>query len=285
VDERMRRILESPLLVGVEPAVDFEVVADLAYTDDGDAGPRLDLVRPRSAAAPRPAWVFVHGGPLPPTATALPNTRNFRFFGDYAAIAAACGRAGVVLGHRLLSIEAIARSEADLRRGIDWLRDHAEELGIDADRLSLWIFSGAGVHLPSLLARPPAGVTSLVAFYPVLGAEVMAAVMGRELAAGEGSEAFRAGSLATAPPRLFVARAALDHPALNAALDRFVAELAGAPLELELVTHPRGQHGFELLDDERRTRELVESALRFLVRGESEHEPLPRVVRPAPAAT
>jgi dienelactone hydrolase len=282
MDERVRRVVEGALVARVEPAVEVGVKPDLPYTAEGDAGPRLDLYAAASgASASRPAWIFVHGGPLPPGGGALPSPRRWRFFRDYGAIAASACRVGIVVGHRYTGLDGIDRSEADVRAAVAWVRAHAGELGVDPERLALWLFSGAGVHLPSFLAEPPAGVRSLVAFYPAVGAETLAA-----MGVGAMPETLPAPAESAAPdaartPRLFIARAALDHPALNAALDRFVAAQLANGGELEVVNHPSGHHGFELQDDDERSREIVESALRFLVRGESATERLPRVVRPA----
>ena len=282
MNERIRTIVEGPLVVGVE-AEAGEVRRGVRYTEEGADGPALDLYLPRaSAPSGRSAWIFVHGGPLPPGMDgALRQPREWRFFRDYGELAAAVGRVGVVLGHRYASLAAIERSAADLRAGIAWVRGHAEELGVDPDRLALWLFSGAGVHLPRLLAEPPGGVRSVVAFYPAVDAATLAA-MGLGLAPAAAAPEAHATFDPSRAPRLFVARAGLDHPALLAGLDRFLSSGLTSGLTLEIASHAQGHHGFELLDDDERSREIVESALRFLVRGESESEPLPRVARPAP---
>jgi hypothetical protein len=49
---------------------------------------------------------------------------------------------------------------------------------------------------------------------------------------------------------IFIARAGLDHPRLNGALDRFVQEALAKNLTLELMNHPAGRHGFDILDDD-----------------------------------
>lgn len=282
MDERIRRIVDGPLYAAIEPAAALEVRKGVAYTATDDGGPVLDLYLPRAAAAaPRPAWLLVHGGPLPAAMTAKRPPGSWRFFRDYGALAAAAGRVGIVVGHRYDSIETIPGSEADVRAAVEWVRAQAGELGVDPERLGLWLFSGAGVHLAPLLAAPPPGVRTVVAFYPVVEPEVLTA-----MGLGPVPERLRDRSPAAvadprAAPRLFLVRAGRDQPALNAALDGFAARLAAAGATVELATHPSGQHGFEILDDDARTRELVERAAAFLVRGESVTEPLPRVVRPA----
>ncbi|HET7451254.1 MAG TPA: esterase, partial [Thermoanaerobaculia bacterium] len=66
----------------------------------------------------------------------------------------------------------------------------------------------------------------------------------------------------TAP--LFVARAGLDHPFLNASIDRFVAEALAANAEIDVMNHPQGRHGFDILDDDPRSREIIGRTVEFL---------------------
>ena len=65
-------------------------------------------------------------------------------------------------------------------------------------------------------------------------------------------------------PPLFVARAGRDNPWLNASIDRFVQEALARNAPLELMTHPAGQHGFDILDDDDRSREIITRTLDFL---------------------
>jgi hypothetical protein len=55
----------------------------------------------------------------------------------------------------------------------------------------------------------------------------------------------RAGEL----PPLLVARAGADHPLPNESIGRFVAEALQRNIEIDLLNHPAGPHGFDL-DDE-----------------------------------
>jgi dienelactone hydrolase len=66
----------------------------------------------------------------------------------------------------------------------------------------------------------------------------------------------------TAP--ILVARAGLDHPFLNATIDRFVAEALAANAEIDVMNHPRGRHGFDFLDDDARSREIIVRTIEFL---------------------
>lgn len=67
----------------------------------------------------------------------------------------------------------------------------------------------------------------------------------------------------TVPPVL-VARAGRDRPQVNRGLDSFVSEALKHNLPLDLFNHPTGQHGFDCLDADRRSREIIQGTLTFL---------------------
>jgi hypothetical protein len=47
---------------------------------------------------------------------------------------------------------------------------------------------------------------------------------------------------------------------------RFVQEALARNLPLELMTHPTGQHALDILDDDERSRKIIERTLAFLKR-------------------
>jgi dienelactone hydrolase len=65
-------------------------------------------------------------------------------------------------------------------------------------------------------------------------------------------------------PPLLLARAGLDRPVFNEAMDRFAAEAIHRGAAVDLLTHPRGQHGFDVLDDDDRSREIIARTLAFM---------------------
>jgi hypothetical protein len=75
-------------------------------------------------------------------------------------------------------------------------------------------------------------------------------------------------------PPLFVARAGLDSAMVNVGLDAFVQAALQRNLPLDFMNHPRGDHAFECITDDPRTREIIRAALTFSRRQlglESEH--------------
>ena len=64
---------------------------------------------------------------------------------------------------------------------------------------------------------------------------------------------------------MFFARAGQDTiPGLNAAMDRFIAAALAANAPVTVVNHPSGEHGFDMLNDDDRSREIIRGVLEFL---------------------
>ncbi|HEY7188419.1 MAG TPA: dienelactone hydrolase family protein, partial [Vicinamibacterales bacterium] len=62
---------------------------------------------------------------------------------------------------------------------------------------------------------------------------------------------------------IFVARAGRDNAIVNTAIDAFVREALTANASIDLANHADGQHGFDLVDDDERSREIIARALAF----------------------
>lgn len=235
---------------------------DVVYRTVGAEPLHMDVYSPAGTAGARPAVVLVHGGPIPRT-----GAKNMGVFLSYGEILAASGFVGVTFDHRFLAPERLADAREDVAAAVGHVRSEAATLGIDPDRLALWAFSGGGPLLAAPLRERPSWLRALVAYYAALdlrqpppGAEdTLGPERRREFSAVEslGNDA------RTAPP-LLLARAGLDHPWINGGIDRFVQEALARGATLDLLTHPDGRHGFDVLDDDARSRQIIERTLAFL---------------------
>lgn len=62
---------------------------------------------------------------------------------------------------------------------------------------------------------------------------------------------------------MFIARAGRDHPAINGSVDSFLQKALAENLDIDFANHPEGQqgrHGFDVLNDTARSREIIELA-------------------------
>jgi len=222
---------------------DVRVRRDVVYRRDASTELSMNITAPErlSGDARLPAVLFVHGGPIPAQMT--PPTQ-WGVFASYGELAAACAMVGVTFNHRLYALTDYERSQSDVAAAIDYVRNHAAELNVDADRIALWYFSGGGPLLTALLRDRPEYVRCLVGFYPYL------------------SPAEHVRNKVSGLP-IFVARAGLDQPLINQAIDSFVQESLAGNAQLDVMNHPTGRHGFDILDDNDRSREIIARAVAF----------------------
>jgi hypothetical protein len=259
--------LRRPLLYEIPGRADVERRRDLDYRRADGRDLLLDVYRPpRLAAGVRvPGVVFVHGGPIPPDLPLLP--KDWGVYESYGVLAAASGLIGITFNHRFVSLGHLEIAAGDVDAAIGYVREHADELSLDPDRLAVWAFSGSGPLLSPIIRGAPPFVHCLVAYYAALDlrelpAEYAPEVSPEVLHRFSPAAHLHCDGLARIP--IFVARAGLDNPGPKRSIDRFVQEALAANLQLTLVNHPRGHHGFDVLDDDRRTREIIAATIEFL---------------------
>jgi acetyl esterase/lipase len=207
----------------------------------------VDLYVP-DAGQPRPAVVFVHGGPLPADLDQTP--RDWPVYQGYGSITAARGVVGVTVDHRLHGPADYPRAAADVADAVEIARADPR---VDADRVALWFFSGGGLLLADWLRTPPEWLRCVAATYPVLAPLPQTAVDPRF----QPAEAVAA---AGALP-IVLTRVGRERPQIAATVDAFVEAARACRARLQIIDVPNGQHGFDLLDHTDESRKAVERAL------------------------
>ncbi|GAA2295257.1 alpha/beta hydrolase [Streptomyces hawaiiensis] len=213
---------------------------------------QVDLYVP-DGHGPRPAVVFVHGGPVP--AGARPRPREWPTLVGYARLAAAEGMIGATLDHSLHDLADYARAAADIAAAIELVRADAR---VDADRIALWFFSGGGLLTTDWLTQPPAWLRCLAASYPILAplpAWGLAESRFHPVRAVE-----EAG-----PLPIVLLRAGRETPEIAATVEAFVTAAEKCAARLEVVDVPNGHHGFETLDAPEETVPALQHAMRSVV--------------------
>jgi acetyl esterase/lipase len=263
--------LRAPLLYHA-PGMDSVTARGVVYRPTPGGDLPMDVYAPPDLrpGERRPAVVFIHGGPIPPE---LPPATEWGVYRGYGALAAASGWVGVTFKHRFHSyshdsdFDQLEQAEEDIAAAIAYVRERADELALDADRLCLWAFSGGGPFLAHPLRERPAYVRGLIAYYAVMDLRPMASA-GEQASNGAMARLARyspaAATDAGAAMPVLVARAGQDHPLLNAGIDRFIQGALAANLPLDVLNHPAGHHGFDTRDDDARTREIIRHTLAFI---------------------
>jgi dienelactone hydrolase len=258
-----------PLVYQVPGMEAAEAHRDITYKTADGTDVKMDIYVPPAlpAGARVPVVFFIHGGFIPKTITFLP--KEWGVFQSYGRLAAASGFVGVTFNHRYWgwTREDMERSFGDVMDAIRYVRSQAGEYHVDPDRVALWAFSGGGPHLSIPLREKLGFVRCLVSFYAIL--DLTSAAKSRSLdPEKEGSAEFSPvtylGRKGVEPPPIFIGRAGLDAPSLNETIDRFVARALALNATIEVMNHAGGRHGFDILDDNARSREIIARALEFI---------------------
>jgi acetyl esterase/lipase len=248
-------IIRMPVVHSVPGMADVRVREGLVYKTAQGTPLHFDLYAPAGDARATAAVVLIHGGPGPGL-----GARRWGIYTSYGRILAASGMIGIAFDHRFLGPDKLRDSVEDLEDLLRHVRDEAGTLGIDAGSLALWAFSGGGPLLAAPLRERPSWLKLAVAYYAAM-----------EPLAGSYDESFSAiaalGRDASNAPPIVLARAGRDmFPQINSSIDRFVAAANTAGATVDLLTHPAGRHGFDILDPGERSSQIIQHTLGVLRR-------------------
>lgn len=255
-DSPTRNPFASSVVLRVPGTETVDVTRDRPW---GDTGRLIDLYRPSHAAGPLPAVVLVTGFADPGfRAVAGCAFKDTAPFSSWARLLAASGLAAVTYSN--------ADPAADAPAVLAYLRDHADELGIDAGRFGLWACSGHAPNALAVLGRTPSTAIRCAALcygylLDVEGSTDVADA-GRQLRfAVPDIDVDEIPSDAA----LLIARAGADAtPGVNASIDRFARYSATRGLDVEVVEHPTGPHAFDVLEDSDASRAVIRRVVEFL---------------------
>ncbi len=280
---------------------DVEVERDVLFSEPGQPRLHLDIYRARGPAAKRrPAIVQVHGGAW------LVGFKQYQGIPLLTHLAAN-GWVGFNVDYRLSPRAAFPDHLIDIKRAVAWIREHADELGVDPDFI---IVTGgsAGGHLTALMAltandpeyqpgfeRVDTQVQGAVVFYGVFDIanslnnkppgylRFMERVLMKKRFRDD-PEAFRRASPierihADAPP-VFVIHGARDNVASVHDARAFVEQLRAKSDDLVLYAElPGAAHAFDIFPSVR-TLATIEAVERFLGRLHQAHRLGARARRP-----
>jgi acetyl esterase/lipase len=256
-------MLPRRIVYAVPGMAERSATKDVVYKQAGASALTMDVWSP-AQAGPRPAIVFVHGGPIPGDLRTQP--KDWGVYVSYGQLAAASGFVGITFNHRLHGLDRIADAQADVVDLVGYLRANAARHGIDRDRVCLWAFSGGGTLLSAAFGDQLAGVRCLVSFYGLLDrrperADIPASISDEALQQLSPVHHVAAGH--RVPPML-IARAGKDAPQINATVDAFVREAKTRNAPVQVIEHPTGRHGFDTLDNDDRSRAVIAEAIQFI---------------------
>ena len=241
---------------------------DIIYKRVADAELRMDVYQPPNLprGARRPAVVFLHGGALPPNLLTKP--KEWGSYVSYGQLVAANGFVGITFNHRFYGwdMKSLTDARSDVADAIAYIRGNAERLGIDSERISLWALSAGSLFLGPAISDAPSFVRCMVFYYSVMDLESLRkerpAITDDVTREFSPLRRLEAAGRKFAP--IFIARAGRDEPAFNVAVDSFIQKALSAKATLDFSNHAEGQHGFDVLDNNERTREIIRRTLEFI---------------------
>jgi acetyl esterase/lipase len=233
------------------------------YIRAGGVDYRYDVYLPAARNARPAVVVFVHGDGPPDI---IHEPRKWGQYRSWAALTASRGLAAITFDHastkRLRRLRTVV---SQIEALLDLIAQHGADLGVDGDRIGMWSGS-AGVPLGLSAGIGRQNVKCHVAFYgPMeLSADVFRAqpALVRKLA--EFSPLTHLVNPDKLQPTLII-KAGLDRPVMNDSIDTFVARAREVGAPVQLLVHDDGRHAFDVLDDGRRSRELIDESLHFLI--------------------
>jgi acetyl esterase/lipase len=207
---------------------------------------RIDLYPPE-ATVPRPAIVFVHGGPIP--ADGVPTPRDWPVYRGYGSLAASRGVVGVTVDHRLHNTAGYRLAADDVAAAVRTVRADPR---VDADRMAIWFFSGGGLLLADWLRGPRDWLRCVALSYPLLaplpGWTVDARFRPTEAVAAAG-----------ALP-IVLTLVGRERPPIADTVEAFIAAARACKARLDVVDVPHGRHAFDVIDHTDESRLAVEHA-------------------------
>lgn len=240
---------------------DVAIRPDIAYQTTSAGTLTMDLYSPpdSNAASRLPTVVFVMGySDLGAEKMLGCKFKGMEVYISWAKLVAASGLA------------AITYMNHDPARDLDalfrYIRESAEPLGIDANRIGVWSCSGnVPLALGALMHDRSIKCAALCYGYTLdLDGSTAIAEAAKTWSFANPAEGKSVGDLPPALP-LFIARAGRDAtPQLNATLDRFIAHALAANLPITVANHPTGPHAFDAMDDSETSREIIRQILAFL---------------------
>jgi tetratricopeptide (TPR) repeat protein len=215
---------------GPAPTEDRFTKHTVTFLTAGDL--KADIYRPRPATGKLPVLLFFNG---------VGQKLGSGLFRDHPQYAG-WGRAATTVGLVGVVMES---DQSDSRKSFDsllaYLRQHADELGVDPEQMIVWSCS-ANAKVGTAIVTDPQ----------------LTNVRGGIIYYGNGN----VGSYRSDEPVLVV-RAGLDSEGLNRGLDSIAAAAIKSNAPWSVVNYSGGRHGFDIFDDTPQTRSIIDQTLAF----------------------
>jgi acetyl esterase/lipase len=264
----IEKLYKMPVVYSVPGMDKVQVRRDIVYksvdTEKGKLELKFDLYLPAGAKQGEsfPAVILISGGGIE---GAPYDWRDAGVYNSYGRILAASGFAAIAYSKRYARGSSAEHGISDTGDLVVYVREHAGEFHVEKDHLGYWAFSAGGGVIASVLAESTPTTRGVVCFYCVAEADTSGlSSEDAEKKRRTFSSVYQVQQDGHAFPPLLIARAGLDNPGLNAGIDALVSTALAKNLSIEVLNHREGRHGFDVLDSNERSREIIRRAVEFL---------------------
>ena len=157
---------------------------------------------------------------------------------------------------------------ADIHSLLQYLRNNAESLGIDENRIGVWACSGNVPNALSILMQDARDYLKCAVMCYGIMMDLDGSSDVADSASKWGFVNPCAGKSVEDLPRglpLFIVRAGQDEmPHLNETIDRFLVNALRCNLPVTFANHPAAPHAFDLMHDSEASREIIRQILSFM---------------------
>lgn len=266
--EDIKEILKRRIVYEVDNMKDVKVHKNIGYKNANDKKLKMDIYMPReiNTSLKYPAVILVHGdGP----AEILENIKDSGQYVSLAQLVATSGLIAITFNHR--SSYGLTRMKdvgTDIEDAIYYIKENGEKFCINRNKLGIWAISaGVPYGISVGFKNRQSCIKCLVSYYGYLDLQHRKEEVSDDITNEEFKEFSPANYLEEIKneiPPLFIARAGLDHPVINKSIDNFIYELLNQNIDFNLYNHSKGEHGFDLMNDNIRTYEIIKRTIEFL---------------------
>lgn len=257
-----KRMIAQPVALSLKEEVTIKVTKEIVYNPAKDTSQKLDVYQPVSLGKRKlPLVVFVHG--KTPIKT---NPKNWEGFKSWGALTASKGYIAITFTQSLGTPgRSINEAGADLQDALTYIKANHLLYNIDTTRIALLAYSAGVSLLSGAFQHDQSNIRCLAAFYGFMD------IKNIDLFKQESEATLAKFSLINylgkdrAYIPVFIARAGKEHnKGLNETIDSFLLKANNSNINLTLINHPEGVHGFDTQNNDERSREIIESMFTFL---------------------
>lgn len=261
----MAELVNMPVVYQIAGTEKVKIINDLKYSNTNDSNLLLDVYLPPNLKKneKRPVVFFIHGG-----AGSQFQPKNWGFYKSWGKLAAASGMIAITFTHRLgFPNPLLKEAFSDVQAAVNFIRKESSKFNVDPEQVCLMAFSAGGPLLSPIMKEKPSYIKCLVAFYSFM--DIQQSEIHHQFEKPETIKDFSPIiQLTTNPEKLppfFLARCGKDMiPTMNDSIDRFINEGIKQNATLTVMNHPTGLHGFDSQNDDKRSREIIKSAIEYM---------------------